>query len=326
MENVIKELLIEMKEESVEIKEETVENREETVEIKEEPFEIQIDNLHNIKLKNVKSNTGFTFEEDKAIVGYLLEIGGLSKSGGNKLWKKIAVIDELQGRSWQSIKNRFRRYIITDLDTYGTRKEELEDADSKLQTLKVKHDPVVKGAKTPYSQLEDNDIIKFIAESGQFGEVGGVLFWQRMEKLLVVPGRSWQSLKQRFHKQIRKRLSKEQISMITQNMIRKVPKGEKKLCIYCEKNVTTGNYLKHLKKWHTNEFSECPMCGKSVHIPNFKKHMIQAHKVKKHKINKLRRDCNICYQEFPSGTLSWHRRKVHFDEKPMVELKEPGEL
>ena len=54
--------------------------------------------------------------------------------------------------------------------------------------------------RTPYSEQEEREMIDYFLKYGGFLCKGGNLVWKRMEESKCVPGRSWQSLKERFNK------------------------------------------------------------------------------------------------------------------------------
>ena len=88
------------------------------------------------------SHTGSKFrkpysaKEEKELVDYLLTKGGLSRVGGNQLWKEMEEEGVCTGRSWQSLKARFAKAIIGRLQDFGTSRQALETADRKLHTKK----------------------------------------------------------------------------------------------------------------------------------------------------------------------------------------------
>merc|ERR1711874_792123 len=57
-----------------------------------------------------------------------------------------------------------------------------------------------------YTAEEDAMIVRYIVETDGYGDVGGNLYWQRMEEGQIVSGRSWQGLKERFRKSIVNRI------------------------------------------------------------------------------------------------------------------------
>lgn len=65
--------------------------------------------------------------------------------------------------------------------------------------------------KQKYSTEEQLQIIKFIAEKNLFSLVGGVTIWHNMEAEMDI-GRSWQSLKENFRKQILPNIEKYNLS------------------------------------------------------------------------------------------------------------------
>ena len=78
----------------------------------------------------------YSAEEEREVVDYLLTKGGLSRVGGNQLWKEMEEEEVCSGRSWQSLKARFAKAIIGRLQDFGTSREALETADSKLHSKK----------------------------------------------------------------------------------------------------------------------------------------------------------------------------------------------
>ena len=78
----------------------------------------------------------YSAEEEREVVDYLLTKGGLSRVGGNQLWKEMEEEGVCSGRSWQSLKARFAKAIIGRLQDFGTSREALETADSKLHSKK----------------------------------------------------------------------------------------------------------------------------------------------------------------------------------------------
>ena len=57
-----------------------------------------------------------------------------------------------------------------------------------------------------YIREEDLAIINFISSTGQYANVGGIPMWKALVAEGVVTGHSWQSIKDRFRRQILKRI------------------------------------------------------------------------------------------------------------------------
>ena len=68
-----------------------------------------------------------------------------------------------------------------------------------------------------YSYADDVKIIEFIIKNRRFHEVGGNALWDTMEKRGDLPGRSWNSLKERFRKVIIKKIGSYDLSEETVN-------------------------------------------------------------------------------------------------------------
>jgi len=64
----------------------------------------------------------------------------------------------------------------------------------------------LKGQRIPYSEKEEQEMINYFLKYGGFLCKGGNIVWQRMEASKQVPGRTWQSLKERFNKYTCKKL------------------------------------------------------------------------------------------------------------------------
>merc|ERR1719342_911802 len=67
-----------------------------------------------------------------------------------------------------------------------------------------KHGP--KMSHLPYTLSEEKNIVKYFMENGGFQISGGNKIWKKIEQESICPGRSWQSLRDRFNKKIVKRL------------------------------------------------------------------------------------------------------------------------
>ena len=64
-----------------------------------------------------------------------------------------------------------------------------------------------KARAAPYTIVEDKKVLQYIVENGRYGDTAGRALWHTMAGAAVLPGRSWQSLKERFNKRIVLRLS-----------------------------------------------------------------------------------------------------------------------
>ncbi|XP_050301661.1 uncharacterized protein LOC126739885 [Anthonomus grandis grandis] len=57
----------------------------------------------------------FQIADDKKILKYIIDKKFECEVGGNVIWQKMAQEEVCPNRSWQSLKNRFKRYIKCDI-------------------------------------------------------------------------------------------------------------------------------------------------------------------------------------------------------------------
>ena len=69
----------------------------------------------------------YTFIEDQKIVKWIAKTDNYSKVNGIAMWKLMEKCNVLKDRSYQSMKERFRKVIIGKIDTYDLREDELAD-------------------------------------------------------------------------------------------------------------------------------------------------------------------------------------------------------
>ena len=149
----------------------------------------------------------YTMAEERAVLDYLLRHGGYANRGGNTVWRAMERQGVCSGRSWQSVKSRFAKHIVTNLARFGVTKSELVAADKKREeAAETRGEGEDSGYRARYRRQEDQAIVAFIAGNRRYGDVGGRQLWKLMEERGVVKGRSWQSLKERFRKTILKKI------------------------------------------------------------------------------------------------------------------------
>jgi len=80
---------------------------------------------HNESLGGSPSGRGFrdkanyyTTEEDLKILGFILDNGRSADTGGVSLWQLMEYREVVEGRSWQSMKERFRKSILKRIDSF----------------------------------------------------------------------------------------------------------------------------------------------------------------------------------------------------------------
>ena len=66
--------------------------------------------------------------------------------------------------------------------------------------------------RQPYSRGEEEAVINFLLRNGGYSAKGGNKVWQKMEKDWICPGRTWQSLRERFDKNIVNKLEQFGVS------------------------------------------------------------------------------------------------------------------
>ena len=69
----------------------------------------------------------YSFIEDQKIVKWIAKTDNYSKVNGIAMWKLMEKCNVLKDRSYQSMKERFRKVIIGKIDTYDLREDELAD-------------------------------------------------------------------------------------------------------------------------------------------------------------------------------------------------------
>ena len=137
---------------------------------------------------------------------HLLKRGGYGQRGGTLLWRQMESQGVCPGRSWQSLKGRFDKHILPNLNRFGTSRTQLTEADGKAKTVSsevmAREGNNNREARMSYNRSEDLAILGFIIDNKRYSDVGGVEMWKLMEEREVVVGRSWQSMKERFRKKI----------------------------------------------------------------------------------------------------------------------------
>ena len=64
--------------------------------------------------------------EDLAILGFIADNKRFGDVGGVDMWKLMEQREVLVGRSWQSMKERFRKKILINIKSYNLSKEQLK--------------------------------------------------------------------------------------------------------------------------------------------------------------------------------------------------------
>ncbi len=64
-----------------------------------------------MKPYNAPDRRPYTEKEDETIVDYMLHYDLVSKTRGNAVWQFMSKVQVCPGRSWQSMKERFRMRV-----------------------------------------------------------------------------------------------------------------------------------------------------------------------------------------------------------------------
>jgi len=112
-------------------------------------------------------------------------IGNIKKKDEQRMLGHVMGKDE-----WRKMRNVTKAFKLTT--SRRTRNA------NKKHELKLKDENLFR-TPTPYNNTEDRAIIQYFMKNQGFSRRKGVIIWKLMEKLDVVPGRTWQSLKSRWN-------------------------------------------------------------------------------------------------------------------------------
>ncbi|XP_066146301.1 uncharacterized protein [Euwallacea fornicatus] len=152
----------------------------------------------------------YSLQEDQRILRYVLDGNHQDFIKGDGLWKKMEMERVCGSRTWQSMKNRFMRNILASKSRpeYGLTHEEKQSLKNINQSTATSN--LKKNCEAPY----END------------------GWKALEAEKVCSGRSWQSMKNRFLRDIYPSiinpiydLTEEEIAWIT-NCLSSKPNSE----------------------------------------------------------------------------------------------------
>ena len=170
--------------------------------------------------KNKSSSKRYSREEDSCIIRFFLTQGGFKDTKGVAVWKRMAAEGVCPGRTWQSLKERFLKRTLLR---------------NRLQEFKVTEDALLQAANRSknkssskwYSREEDSQFIRFFLTQGSFKDRKGVTVWKRMAAEGVCPGRTWQSLKERFLKRILLRNRLQEFKVTEEDLLQAADKLKK---------------------------------------------------------------------------------------------------
>lgn len=146
----------------------------------------------------------YTSKENRRILRYIKENKLYrDKIKGNLVWKKMAAANVVPNRSWASLKDHFRRYLMHDLDWYSDRSIEPRVKSKIKEAMEPKVNQDAPKTFKPYSDAEDMAIVEYVTNHVEEGYgLKGNGFWQRMTKHNTIPDRTWEGVRERFTKRI----------------------------------------------------------------------------------------------------------------------------
>ncbi|XP_054155452.1 uncharacterized protein LOC128953933 [Oppia nitens] len=181
-----------------------------------------------LPLNPMKTNSLYTLSEDEAILEFIIKSNRLDELRGKVLWEEAETNDVCIGRSWQSMKERFKKKIMPEIDEYDIlSKKDRQRLKTNYYSEKVSDSklPPVVGA---YSEAEDKHILNQIISKRGFDVVKGNKFWRDFvddfNRKTSGQSRTWQSLKERYLKRVGPNLYKYQIKPeIATKMLNSLP-------------------------------------------------------------------------------------------------------
>ncbi|PNF42892.1 hypothetical protein B7P43_G12898 [Cryptotermes secundus] len=78
-----------------------------------------------------------------------------------------------------------------------------------------------------YTEAEDKALLNFVVQRERYSETGGVRLWKLMERKQVLPGRSWQSMKERYRKVLTRKLDQYLPSDVVNQIMKAEIRGSK---------------------------------------------------------------------------------------------------
>ena len=130
----------------------------------------------------------YTKGEEEALVRYFQEMGGFKLRKGNRVWKLMENKDICPGRTWQSMKQRWDKFISKSLDKFKITVEELEEIDVQEGSENGDDDTDLNSSTVSlrgfrananyYTTADDEKILNYIITNKRFSDVGGRAMWE----------------------------------------------------------------------------------------------------------------------------------------------------
>ena len=131
-----------------------------------------------------------------ALINFFKEHGMYLMRGGIRIWKIIEKASICPGRSWQSLKSFFQKYLVKQLPSYGVTEKELEEKARSVDEVgrwgswerKSKEKKMVASF---YTTAEDKKILNYVIDHGRVekASLGGNKIWIMLEKKSILVGR-----------------------------------------------------------------------------------------------------------------------------------------
>ena len=162
----------------------------------------------------------YSTAEDEEILEYIVDEQQYSRVGGHELFKEMVAQKVVDGRSWVSLRDRFRCHIRKNLQTYSILTDDqrtflrertvILDEEGKLAAGQTK-------LQQKFTVAEEKAILEFIIQKKAYSRVGSKALFKEMAAEGVGVGRTWSSLNEHFRKHMIKKidsygLTSEQVS------------------------------------------------------------------------------------------------------------------
>ena len=176
----------------------------------------------------------YSTAEDEEILEYIVDEQQYSRVGGHELFKEMAAQKVVDGRSWGSLRLRFRCHIKKNLQTYSILTDD-QRTFLREQTVIVDEEGKLAAGQTKFYQrftdAEEKAILEYIIQKKAYSRVGSKALFKEMAAEGVVVGRTWGSLKEHFHKHMIKKidsygLTSEQVSFFKNKTIIQDAEGQ----------------------------------------------------------------------------------------------------
>merc|ERR1712083_1099884 len=81
----------------------------------------------HLSVVSTASSKGNSYKrsEEKKILDWIIKTGRYSEVKGIAMWRILEASNEVPGRSYQSMKERFRKHIANDIQHYGLKEDEV---------------------------------------------------------------------------------------------------------------------------------------------------------------------------------------------------------